>query len=192
MSGTSSSRARLDRRRRLLLAWVPALLLGSPLAHGGWRDDVAPAQRIGAGEFCVLGFCLYDAELWAARADSGFDAPFALRLTYRRAIRRERLVAVGLDEIERLAAAPLPAATRTAWRDDMARAFGDVAAGDTLCGVYLPGKGARFYANDRLTAEIDDPAFARAFFGIWLDPRTRARALRMHLLGGARDAWGGP
>jgi hypothetical protein len=192
MSGISSSRTRRDRRRALLTVLALLAQLAAPFAHADWRDDVAHARRIGAGAFCVLGFCLYDAALWATRAGTGFDAPFALCLTYRRAIRGERLVAAGLDEIGRLAAAPLSAATRAAWRDDMARAFGDVAPGDTLCGVYLPDQGARFYANDRLTAEVDDPAFARAFFGIWLDPRTRARALRMQLLGVTPDARSGP
>ncbi|WP_323122286.1 chalcone isomerase family protein [Burkholderia alba] len=185
MSGTLSSVARADVRRAS--RWLAALaLLCASAAHGGWRDDIAPAQRVGSGAFCVLGFCLYDAELWARNGDAGFDMPFALLLTYRRAIKSERLVDTGLGEIERLAAAPLSAATQAAWRADMARAFGDVAPGDTLCGVYLPGKGARFYANGRPTAEVDDPAFARAFFGIWLDPRTRAKTLRRQLLGDAR------
>ena len=53
-------------------------------------------------------------------------------------------------------------------------AFVDVKPGDTLCGIYLPDRGAR---------EVDDPAFARAFFDIWLAPGTRAPALRHHLLG---------
>ncbi len=77
----------------------------------------------------------------------------------------------------------LPAATRDAWRADIARAFTDVARGDVLCGVYLPDQGARFYTNGRLTADIPDPVFARAFFDIWLDPRTRAQSLRRQLLG---------
>ncbi|WP_445223292.1 chalcone isomerase family protein [Burkholderia sp. Ac-20379] len=148
------------------------------------RNDVPSARLIGSGEFCVLGFCLYDAALWASRAPTGDDVPFALALTYRRTIRAERLVEVGMDEIRRLAPAPLPEATLAAWRADMRRAFQDVGPGDSLCGVYLPGHGARFYANDTLKADIDDPAFAAAFFGIWLDPKTRAERLRRKLLGG--------
>ncbi|MGR5254599.1 chalcone isomerase family protein, partial [Vibrio astriarenae] len=65
----------------------------------------------------------------------------------------------------------------------MMPAFVDVKPGDTLCGIYLPDRGARFYANGQLTTEVDDPAFARAFFDIWLAPGTRAPALRHHLLG---------
>jgi hypothetical protein len=63
------------------------------------------------------------------------------------------------------------------------QAFVDVAPGDQLSAVYLPDKGVRFYAGDRMTGEFDDPVFARAFFGIWLDPLTRAPTLRKQLLG---------
>jgi hypothetical protein len=70
----------------------------------------------------------------------------------------------------------------------MMSAFVDVKAGDTLCGAFLPGQGVRFYANDHLTVQIDDLAFARAFFAIWLDPRTRAPRLRRDLLGPAATA----
>lgn len=159
-------------------------------AQAGCRDDIAGARHIGAGEFCVLGFCLYRAELWAPKppvtaiAPTSSDIPFALSLTYERSLSGARIVSTGIDEIQRLATQPIADATLSAWRDAMRRAFGDVSRGDELCGVYLPGRGARFYLNGSLSAEIDDPAFAQAFFGIWLDPRTRAPSLRKQLLGG--------
>jgi hypothetical protein len=61
--------------------------------------------------------------------------------------------------------------------------FPDVAAGDSLSGLYLPGRGARFFHNGEPLGEIDDAQFARAFFSIWLDPRTSAPDLRAALLG---------
>ena len=67
----------------------------------------------------------------------------------------------------------------------MLRSFVDVKPGDQLLGVYLPGIGVRFFARSGLTAEIRDEAFARAFFAIWLDARTRAPKLRENLLKGA-------
>ncbi|WP_414447589.1 chalcone isomerase family protein [Burkholderia sp. 22PA0099] len=167
----------------MAMAAATACAFASADTPADCRNDVPAARLIGSGEFCVLGFCLYDAALWASRAPTSPDVPFALALTYRRKIHAERLVEVGMDEIRRLAPAPLPEATLAAWRADMRRAFQDVGPGDRLCGVYLPGHGARFYANDTLKADIDDPAFAAAFFGIWLDPHTRAERLRRRLLG---------
>ena len=63
----------------------------------------------------------------------------------------------------------------------MAGIFPDVRPGDHILGVQLPDA-ARFFFNDRTIGTIDDPAFARAFFAIWLDARTSAPDLRAALL----------
>lgn len=177
------------RTRRLPAALLACLLgvWGVSGAQAGCRDDIPDARRIGAGEFCVLGFCLYRAELWAAQppaVPTASETPFALLLTYERSVSGERIVSTGLDEMQRLAPHPIAEATLTTWQQDMRRAFGDVSRGDELCGVYLPGHGARFYTNGKVSTEVRDPAFAQAFFGIWLDARTRAPTLRKQLLGG--------
>ncbi|MBY4866463.1 hypothetical protein DIE14_13025 [Burkholderia sp. Bp9017] len=170
-------------RRRLAMLVAAAALTAPQFAGANCVDDIPSARLIGSGQFCILGICLYEARLWAPRPPGAFDTPFALSLTYRHDVKGERLVSTGMDEIERLASAPLPAATLDAWRRDIERAFTDVSRGDVLCGVYFPERGARFYTNGRLTADVTDPAFARAFFAIWLDPRTRAKSLRRQLLG---------
>ena len=43
--------------------------------------------------------------------------------------------------------------------------------------------GAEFFPLGRSTGAIRDPEFARVFFSIWLDPRTREPKLRAALLG---------
>lgn len=165
----------------VLTAW------GCSSAWAGCKDDLETANELGEGSFCVLGFCLYHAQLWSSTATLSAEAPFALVIEYRRSFAETRLADTGLAEMERLAAVPLSASTRERWRADMLVAFVDVQSGDTLCGAFMPGRGVRFYANDRLTAQIDDIAFAQAFFAIWLDPRTRAPQLRRHLLGAAAN-----
>lgn len=163
------------------------LMMWAGAACADWRGDVQAAKLIGEGDFSVLGFRLYRAQLWSERVPVDYDERFALHIVYARGIKRERLANTGIEEIKRLAAAPIPADTLERWRADMMQAFVDVGPGDQLSAVYLPDKGVRFYAGDHLTAEVDDPAFARAFFGIWLDPSTRAPTLRKHLLGMAAD-----
>ncbi len=175
--------------RRAAAALAMALLCVPALAAAGWRADVQPARLSGEGEFRVFGFRLYTAQLWSAQLPIAPDAPFALQLTYDRSIKRERLVETSLDEMKRIGGAgdtPPSPQLLDSWRASMTQAFVDVRPGDTLTGVFMPGKGVRFYAGDRLTTEIDDPAFAQAFFSIWLDPATRAPALRQRLLGIAR------
>ena len=46
----------------------------------------------------------------------------------------------------------------------------------------IPGTGVAFYSGLRKLGQIDDESFADAFFGIWLDPATRAPDLRARLL----------
>jgi hypothetical protein len=60
--------------------------------------------------------------------------------------------------------------------------FPDVDKGRRIAGVNQPGTGARFYVDGVFAGSIDEPDFARAFFAIWLDPRTRAPRLRDSLL----------
>ena len=169
----------------LLLGTLLATLPAAP-AWADWHDDVQSAKLVGEGEFSVFGFRLYRAQMWSARVPVDYGERFALHIVYVRSIKRERLADTGISEIKRIAGTPIPADTLEHWHADMLQAFVDVTPGDQLSAVYLPDRGVRFYAGEQMTGEFDDPAFARAFFGIWLDPATRAPALRKHLLGNAQ------
>jgi chalcone isomerase-like protein len=168
-----------------LAAGLCAVLPQSALAAQDCHAEIPAAQLSGSGEYRFLGLHLYDAQLWSTHLPVSFDARFALQLTYTTSATRERLATLGLNEMKRLAPTPLPDSLVARWRDDMLKAFVDVAPGDWLCGVFLPGTGVRFFANGAPTATIEDPEFARAFFNIWFDPGTRAKTLRAKLLGGS-------
>jgi hypothetical protein len=176
--------------RPLFQILCATLLLQSGALQADWRAAVPEARKIGAGELRILGFSIYSAQFWsspqAVEESLGMNAPFALELTYRRAISREDLVAASLREIRRLASVSPDPAQLQRWEREMHRAFVDVRAGDRITGVFLPGEGAHFYAGTSLTHVVRDEAFARTFFAIWLDPRTRNPALRAQLLGAAQ------
>lgn len=155
--------------QRVRAARALVLALCCITSVGAWadcRDSVPAPQLSGKGGLCLLGSCLYDAQLWSAELLPSYDAPFVLEVTYRRAIERTRLLETAIDEIRRLQVPAPSDDTLAQWQRAMAPAFRNVRPGDTLCGVYLPGRGARFYANGQLTTEVDDPVFARAFFDI--------------------------
>lgn len=171
-----------------LLAGLAACLLSLTLAAGpchaaGWRDELPRAEALGDGELRWLGFRIYHATLWAEQRPFQPERPFALQLRYYRSISRQRLVQTSLDEIRRLNGDPVDAAALAQWDKSLSRAFTDVAEGEELIGVYAPGHGMRFYNHHRLLADIADVRLARAFFGIWLDERTRDQDLRRKLLG---------
>lgn len=164
--------------------WLLALLGSQALAN--WQDSLPGAQIIGTGEFRMFGFDVYNARLWSATQPLASDQPFALELIYQRRISRDDLVQASVDEIKRLSGTSVSTGQLAAWEAQMQQAFVDVQAGTRITGVYLPGRGARFFVGQQLRYEIKDPAFARAFFDIWLDPRTSNPELRQQLLGTAQ------
>lgn len=171
---------------RLLIAFVLALVPLAGAAAEMWREalpQAADTRMIGEGEYRWLGMRIYTAQLWSAQADVTLDTPLALRITYARSLSSQRLVDTSMAEIRRIHGNTMPEDQAERWHAALAQVLPDVQAGERLTGVYLPAEGARFYANDRATGQIRDPALARAFFAIWLDPATRAPTLRRQLLG---------
>ncbi|MBH3342005.1 chalcone isomerase family protein [Pseudomonas mendocina] len=174
----------------LLRPLLPALMLLALLSlpavantQNGWRERLPQASLVGSGDFSWFGFSVYNAKLWSPERRVDFQQPFALELTYRRSISRETLVDTSLDEIRRINGQPLDPEQQDDWTQQMRQAFVDVQDGTRITGLFLPDEGCRFYVDGKLQHVIDDPEFARAFFSIWLDPRTRSPKLRAALLG---------
>ncbi len=138
-------------------------------------------RQWGSGEMSWLGFALYRATLWVAGDPASLpaDSPTALQLDYRRDIPRDRLVQTSVDEMRRLGASD---AQLQRWEPELRRVFPEVKEGESIVGVHYPGKRAVFYHRGRITGEVADGDFARLFFAIWLDPRSRSPGLRAALL----------
>jgi hypothetical protein len=177
-----------DRSIRYLICLV--LMLPSTCLFAGWREAIPDASLAGSGDMRVFGFSIYRAQLWRPPLIAGqapwADVPFALELTYSRAISRDDLVEASIKEIRRLSPSAGNSRLMARWEREMQQAFVDVRAGDRITGIYVPGEGARFYICENLRHVVRDEAFAKAFFAIWLDPRTRDPALRAQLLGVAK------
>lgn len=146
--------------------------------------DIAGARPSGSGRFTWFGLHIYDARLYVP--ERGIDISdlasqrFALELAYARRLGGSAIAERSRDEIEKL---KLGSEEQLAeWLLQMKKIFPDVTAGQTLTGVHLAGGATRFYFDGRFIGAIDDPAFGRAFFAIWLDPKTSAPRLRTELL----------
>lgn len=165
----------------LLLATALAALPGH--AAASWREALPVAQPIGSGTMTWLGFRIYQATLWAGQRPLDLSQPFALQLDYKVKISRDKLASTSIEEIQRMSPTPIASTTLARWKEELARAFVDVADGDELVGLYLPGRGMRLYDRDKQLAEIADPELAKAFFNIWLGQPSRDESLRRRLLG---------
>jgi hypothetical protein len=171
-AASSENRPASARRRELLLG-----LAGAPFAAWATTDPTAGLQRWGSGEFRRFGFLVYAASLWAG--DDPLRPPLALQLTYKRNITGAAIADASVKEIRQLGLAD--EATLARWGTLMAGLFPDVRPGDAIIGEYRAGS-AIFHFNGRLLGRVEETAFARAFFAIWLDARTSAPDLRAALL----------
>jgi len=182
---------RLRARAGLLVALLCALAAAA--AAGRWSPDQSLAQvrrnlaprLAGDARLTWFGFHVYDAQLFVPER---FDAsqpvahPFVLELTYARALKGRSIAETSRDEIARLGFGD--PAQRERWFEQMAGIFPDVDRGRRIAGLNVPRQGVRFYVDDREAGRIDDAEFARAFFAIWLDRRTRSPQVRAGLLRG--------
>jgi hypothetical protein len=135
----------------------------------------------GGGEMTFLGLSIYDGWYWGPGHDWKLDAPFAIDLHYHRKLGGSNIADRSVSEIEKLGLGTPEQLTR--WGDAMRRIFPDVVNGDQITGLFLPPGIVRYFLNGKQVGEIVDPSFARAFFGIWMDPKTSRADFRLKLLG---------
>jgi hypothetical protein len=150
----------------------------------GVAAELAQPRLAGSSCYTYWGFDIYRATLWVEpgfRSSEPARSRFALELHYLRGFKGSDIARRSIDEMRRVG--KFSEAQAQAWLQAMQAAFPDVATGDRLTGIHLPGQGARFLANGRLTAEVNDPEFARLFFGIWLSDKTPEPQMRLALLG---------
>lgn len=164
------------------VAIVCLLAVSSP-GWADWRSELPGAALLGQGEFTWFGLRVYQASLWSPTQSVSWDQPFALELTYRRELSRDSLVKASVDEMRRLGGPSVDEARLAVWDSEMRKAFVDIKPGQRITGLYQPGKGSSFFIDGQFRHAITDADFAKAFFAIWLDARTRHPQLRRELLG---------
>jgi hypothetical protein len=170
-----------------LRAWLAAALLALHTGASLAESPLAGARLTGQGTLTWFGLRVYEARLWTA---AGFEPgtfarhPFALDLTYQRALRGRDIAQRSIAEMRN--AGPFSDAQALQWRERMEAIFPDVKDGDRITGIHRPGRGAGFLVNGKPAGEIADAQFAQLFFAIWLAPTTSEPGLRAALLGEAR------
>jgi hypothetical protein len=165
---------------RLKTALAATCLLAASALHASTLPHLPNFEEVGSGTMRFFGLRIYDATLWSPGGVWSANQPYALELIYARSFDGAAIARRSIEEIR--AQRAYPAATLARWEQQMRALFPDVKSGDRLTGVRMPGAGAAFYSGPRKLGQIDDEAFADAFFGIWLHPATSAPDLRARLL----------
>ena len=172
--------------RPLAAALLVATLL-LPVAHAaGARNAVAAhvpdAVLVGEGRLKVMFWELLEARLYAPGGRYRPDAPFALSLSCLRSLDGRKVVAASIDEMARQGRhAP---ARLGRWRAALGGILVELDAGTEITGVRDERGRTLFYRDGDPVGRIDDPAFTRAFFDIWLGKATSRPRLRDRLVRG--------
>jgi Chalcone isomerase-like len=145
--------------------------------HEATRD----LTKRGEAVMRFFGLKVYDIRLWTANSAYQPTELYALELIYALGLKGDDIANRSVDEMRKQGWTDESQLTR--WRIAMKAVFPDVKKGDTLVGVAIPGKGAKFYSQHKFIGEIADADFARAFFDIWLSDKTSEPKLRTRLLG---------
>ncbi len=111
--------------------------------------------------------------------DNSIKNSFALELKYARDFSGKSIANETIKQMRKIGVTN-PSIDR--WENDLKTLFPDIENGHTLTGIYIPQRGTMFLHNGNKIGEIAGDDFSKAFFGIWLDPKTSAPELRMQLL----------
>ena len=139
-------------------------------------------KTLGGGMLRFMGFQVYNVYLWTP-AGGSFDRskPYVLDLQYLRTFSAKQLAERSIDEMRGQGTGS--EAVYPKWLSEMQRVFADVKEGDRLTGVVTPFRTSKFFYNGAYRGEVVDPAFADAFFGIWLSEKSSQPRVRNLLLG---------
>lgn len=138
-------------------------------------------QMVGEARLSVLFWQVYDSRLFTetGRYREG-QRPLRLEIQYLMDIRSEALVEQTAEEWDHL---DVEHPNRADWLQRLSSLWPDVKKGDTITLALDADNRARFYLNDELLGDMNDPAFGEHFVAIWLSPDTSRPKLREALLG---------
>ena len=167
---------------KIVLTFCTSILLLMP---NGFARDLSyidkifnPALLQGSGKFNWWGFHIYDASFYRAGTPSSQE--FALDIRYQKSFTGVAIANSSAEEMKKMG---VPEVQVSLWGKELAKVFPNIESGQALTAVYAPKQGTIFYHDGKRIAQIPGVEFSKAFFGIWLDPKTSSPKLRSELLG---------
>jgi len=159
----------------LLIMSITAVIAREPLEL---PQHLSSAKLQGSGQLTWWGFHVYDAAFYRLGSLSSLE--FALDLRYQKSFSGKSIANRSVEEMKRIGVSDDQAHS---WGKELASFLPNVESGQTLTAIYVPKQGTSFYFEGKQIALIPGAEFSKAFFGIWLDPKTSAPKLRAELLG---------
>jgi len=163
----------------IFCATILLLMANSFAREVSYIDKILnPAMLQGSGRLNWWGFHIYDASFYRAGAPSSPE--FAIDIRYQKSFSGISIANTSAEEMKKMG---VPDTQVALWGKELASIFPNIESGQTLTAVYAPKQGTIFYHDGKRIAQIASVEFSKAFFGIWLDPKTSIPKLRNELLG---------
>lgn len=159
----------------LLVALLPTSFAREPIEL---PPNISSAKLQGNGRLTWFGLHVYDAAFYRVGSLSSPD--FALNLRYQKSFSGSSIANRSVEEMKRIG---VPEAQAVLWGKELTTFLPNVESGHTLTAIYSSKQGTTFYHDGKQIAQVPGAEFSKAFFGIWLDPKTSAPKLRAELLG---------
>lgn len=157
------------------------LILASLISINSYAAGPLELPLRGQGEYKIFLLSIYDAKLWAERAEDIYAKPLSLELKYKRTFKGKDIADRSIKEI---ISAGHSKSEVEEWRQRLTQIFPDVKDGDTILANFNPEKGIVFYLNtSKELGQLSDLSFSKKFLDIWLGEKTSAPDLRAKLLG---------
>jgi hypothetical protein len=141
-------------------------------------SNISAAKLQGSGRLTWFGLHVYDAAFYRVGSLSSPD--FALNLRYQKSFSGAAIANRSSEEMKRIG---VPEVQAILWGKELSTFLPNVESGQILTAIYSPKQGTTFYHDGKQIAQVPGAEFSKAFFGIWLDPKTSAPKLRAELLG---------
>jgi len=140
--------------------------------------ETQPLALQGRGKLTYFGFHIYDAAFY--RSPKSPATEFALEVRYQKSLLGTSIASRSAEEMKKLGVAEPQA---NLWGKQLATFLPNVEPGQSLTAMYSATQGTTFLFEGKKIALVPGNDFAKAFFGIWLDPNTSVPKLRASLLG---------
>ena len=166
---------------------LSAAAFANPSLNSATENTGAPLQQLqthGRYHLTWFGLSIYDITLWTSERPFRFavdlkPSSFALEIRYKIDVDADDLIEETRDQWQELALLDEDA---NRWLQQLPQIWPDIKEGDRLVMFVDESLQARFFHNDKLVGQIDDPAFATRFAAIWLAEGAEYPDMRKALL----------
>ena len=139
-------------------------------------------QPVGSTTLKVMFWTIYDSTLFTSDGQyRGIEPGLALKIDYRRNIKRDQLINTTRDQWQELEL--YDSGFSENWLGELGTLGPDIRRGDSITLYVEPDMSATFFHNDEPLGQLGDSRFTEAFLAIWLAENTSFPKLRDQLIG---------